>query len=78
MRTRAALSRFFSWLVAVGKAEANPVIGTEGYESEKRARVLSDGELRALWAATESPTDFNLIVRAYASGPVAGAAKPAG
>jgi integrase len=63
MRTRAALSRLYSWAIASGHVEANPVTGTEGYATEKRDRVLSDGELAAIWAATEERTDFNLIVR---------------
>ena len=63
MRTRAAGSRFYSWLIANGYVENNPFVGTEGYETPKRERVLSDAELAALWAATEDRSDFNLIVR---------------
>jgi integrase len=63
MRTRAALSRLFSWAIANGHAELNPVAGTEGYATPKRSRVLSDAELRAIWTATAEPGDFNLIVR---------------
>lgn len=63
MRTRAALSRFYSWLVANDFADANFVLGTEGYDVAKRNRVLNDGELAALWAATEERHDFNLIIR---------------
>jgi integrase len=63
MRCRAALSRLFSWAIANGHAEANVVTGTEGYATPKRSRVLNDAELRALWAATAEPTDFNMIVR---------------
>jgi integrase len=63
MRTRAALSRLFSWAIANGHAEVNPVTGTEGFATPKRSRVLTDAELAALWAATAEPSDFNLIVR---------------
>jgi integrase len=63
MRTRAALSRFFGWCVATGKADANPVTGTEGYDVPRRARVLSDGELAALWRSTEDGSDFSMILR---------------
>ena len=63
MRTRAALSRFWSWLIATRRAEVNPVTGTEGYSTAKRQRALSDRELRQLWAATEERSDFNMIVR---------------
>jgi integrase len=63
MRTRAAGSRFYSWLIANGKAENNPFVGTEGYDTPKRERVLTDAELAALWAATAEPGDFHLILR---------------
>jgi integrase len=63
MRTRAALSRFYSWLVANDEVDANVVLGTEGYDVPKRSRVLTDGELAALWAATEDGHDFHLLVR---------------
>ena len=63
MRTRAALSRFWSWLIANDKVEFNVVSGTEGFSTPKRSRVLDDDELRALWAATDVPDDFHLIVR---------------
>ena len=48
MRTRAAGSRFYSWLIANGKVEQNPFTGTEGYDVPQRSRVLVDGELAAL------------------------------
>jgi integrase len=63
MRTRAALSRFFSWLLAKDRVIGNPVAGTEGFETGKRKRVLTDDELRAIWDATQPPSDFNTIVR---------------
>jgi integrase len=62
-RTRAALSRFWSWLLANDLVDANVVQGTETYSTAKRERVLSDDELRALWAATADGSDFALIVR---------------
>jgi integrase len=63
MRTRAALSRFWSWMLAGDLVDANVVTGTEGYEGTKRNRVLSDAELRAIWRDTEQRTDFCMIVR---------------
>ena len=63
MRARAALSRFWSWMVARGYVEANVVTGTEGYSTPKGERVLTDAELRALHAATEEPDDFGMITR---------------
>jgi Arm DNA-binding domain len=49
MRTRAALSRFWGWMLASDLVEVNVVAGTEGYSTPKRSRALSDSELRALW-----------------------------
>jgi integrase len=63
MHCRAALSRFLGWCVARGHADFNVVTGTEGYSIAKRSRVLSDGELASLWASTEEPHVFNIIVR---------------
>jgi integrase len=63
MRTRAALSRFYTWAIANGHVEANTAAGTEGYDTPKRERVLYDAELAALWGATAEPTDFHLIIR---------------
>ena len=63
MRTRAAMSRFFGWLLVKDKVDHNPVTGTEGYETTKRKRVLSDDELRVIWSVTSERADFNLIVR---------------
>jgi integrase len=63
MRCRAALSRLWTWAIAKGHAETNPVTGTEGYSAPKRSRVLSDEELRVIWRATAERIDFNLIVR---------------
>jgi integrase len=64
MRTRAALSRFFGWLIARDKVDANPVTGTEGYAVERRKRVMTDDELHVIWQATaERIDDFNMIVR---------------
>jgi integrase len=61
--TRAALGRMWSWLLEVDRVDYSPVTGSPVYEVGKRSRVLSDAELRAIWAATEAPTDYHLIVR---------------
>jgi integrase len=63
MRARAAIGRLYSWGMARGYVEHSPVIGTEGWETPKRDRELSDDELRMVWAATAAPSPFNLIVR---------------
>jgi integrase len=63
MRARAAIGRLYSWGMARGYVEHSPVTGTEGWESAKRDRELSDTELRMVWAATAVPTAYSLIVR---------------
>jgi integrase len=66
MRTRAALSRFWSWLVAGNSkppVQFNIVTGTEGYETGMGERTLEDEEIQAVWQATADGSDFGLIVR---------------
>jgi hypothetical protein len=47
---RASLSSFFSWAMAKGQAENNPVIGTEPANTKgARDRVLDDTELALIW-----------------------------
>jgi integrase len=49
---RSSLSSLFSWSMREGLAEANPVVGTgKANTSGSRDRVLSDDELRLIWAA---------------------------
>jgi integrase len=49
---RAQLSALFTWALTQGLTEANPVIGTETPKGGKpRDRVLSDGEIAAIWRA---------------------------
>jgi integrase len=49
-RARSALSAFFSWCVAEGLLDANPVTGTaKADEGGSRERVLTPEELRELW-----------------------------
>jgi integrase len=51
-RARAQLSALFSWAMAQGLCEANPVVGTLAPKaSPPRERVLSDAELAAIWKA---------------------------
>jgi integrase len=61
--TRKTLGRFWSWMLETDQADASPVVGTPAYEVEKRSRVLSDAEIRALWAATDIGDGFGLIIR---------------
>jgi integrase len=48
-RSRAHLSKFFSWLISEGHADHNPVSGTIKTGGRARERVLQDSELLAIW-----------------------------
>jgi integrase len=51
-RARGALSTFYTWAMGNGLAETNPIVGTlKPKDAEPRERVLSDGELAAIWRA---------------------------
>jgi integrase len=61
--TKAALSRFWGWLVENDYAEGNVVTGTASYAIGVGQRVLSDDELRALWRETATPSAYHAILR---------------
>jgi integrase len=50
-RCRAALSAMFSWAMKEGLATSNPVVNTNKREEHPRDRVLTDDEIRHIWAA---------------------------
>jgi integrase len=59
---RAVLSSYFSWLIGAGRADANPVNGTNKPTTEvARERKLSDAELRKIWHALDG--EFGDIVK---------------
>ena len=62
-RARAALSALFAWAIARGLADTSPVQGTPKAAEKPRERVLSLSELRQIWAATDSTSDHDVIVR---------------
>ena len=63
-RARAALHGFFVWAMQQGLVETNPVAGTAAPAPEvRRDRVLSDDELRAVWALAGDLGDFGTIVQ---------------
>lgn len=61
-RSRAHLSKFFTWMIAEGHADANPVSGTNRTGSKTRERVLQGSELLAIWQAL-GDDDYGDIVR---------------
>jgi integrase len=62
--TRASLSAFFSWLCREGIRDDNPVIHTNVHAvAGSRERVLSDAEIKTVWAATSDGTEYGAIVK---------------
>jgi integrase len=62
-RFRSALSALFAWCITEGLIENSPVAGTaKAEESGGRERVLSEAEIRAVWAAL-GEDDYSRIVR---------------
>jgi integrase len=62
-RARSSLSAMFSWAIAEGLADGNPVAGTNKATDEiSRDRVLSPDELRLVWS-NAGPGDYGAIVR---------------
>ena len=59
---RASLSAFWTWAIAEGLVEANPVAGTVKAPAQSRDRVLSDHELAQVWRSLPVG-DFGDIVR---------------
>jgi integrase len=62
-KARASLGAFFAWAMRRGDAQANPCIGAgEEIEIGRRDRVLTDGELAAVWRAC-GDDDYGRIVK---------------
>ncbi|MGZ6022696.1 MAG: tyrosine-type recombinase/integrase [Rhizomicrobium sp.] len=64
-RSRAHLSRFFSWAIAHDLTGVNPVTGTIKASSKSRERVLQDAELTAIWKAL-GDDDYGTICKLLA------------
>jgi integrase len=64
-RVRSSLAAFFAWAIREGLVDANPVVGTSRRPEHSRDRVLSNDELRAIWAATDQSVagDYSAVVR---------------
>ena len=61
-RTRASLSKFFSWACGEGLAENNPAALCNRNPEKSRDRVLSRDEIKQVWAALPD-TDYGAIVK---------------
>ena len=64
-RVRTTLSSLFSWAMTEGLVDANPVVGTRRHEEAERDRVLTNDELRTIWAALEND-HYGAIVKLLA------------
>jgi integrase len=64
-RTRTSLSALFSWAMAEGRVEANPVVGTLRVEEHSRERVLDFDELRLIWNALPA-RDYGAVMKLLA------------
>jgi integrase len=62
-RARATLSTLFRWAIGEGRAEENPVVGTNKVEENgARERSLKDAEVAAVWLGSPE-NDYGRIVR---------------
>jgi integrase len=62
-RARSTLHALYGWAIRRELVEVNPVSGVEPFAEDSRERVLSLAELRAIWAATASGSDYDSIIR---------------
>jgi integrase len=60
---RAVLSSYFAYLLDKGYDGGNPVSGIKARKINARERSLSKDELRLVWKATNSGSDYDNIVR---------------
>jgi integrase len=58
-----SLHAFFDWCLRQGLLDRNPAIGVERRKDNKRDRVLSATEIKALWQATDDASDYSAILR---------------
>jgi integrase len=61
-RTRASLSKFFSWAGGEGVAESNPAALCNRNLERSRDRVLTPNEIKQIWAALPD-SDYGAIVK---------------
>jgi integrase len=62
-RVAASLAKFFSWAIREGLASSNPAAGGNRQPERSRSRVLNDGEMKLIWAATADGSDYSAVVR---------------
>jgi integrase len=63
-KVQSLISAVFSWAVNEGRLESTPAFRVPKRTADKtRERVLTDDEIRALWAATSTGTGIDKILR---------------
>jgi integrase len=62
-RVRSALSGFYKWAVKKEHCASNPVVAADQRKEQKRDRVLSEAELKAVWQACGQLGQYGVIVR---------------
>jgi integrase len=60
-RVQTTWSGFFAWTIREGLIDSNPVKGTERREEGERIRLITDAELRDIWAARRDDAYGNII-----------------
>lgn len=60
-RTHAVIRQAFAWAIAEERLEANPAAFKKLADETPRVRVVSDPELKALWAAIVSPDGRKIV-----------------
>jgi integrase len=62
-RSRSHLSKFFNWMIGEGKANHNPVLGTNKADENIRDLVLTPAELAKIWNACDGDEQSDKITR---------------
>jgi integrase len=62
-RTGSSIAAMYAWSIREGWTDANPAAFLNKRAETPRSRVLTDGELRAVWKATSGTDQYSSIVR---------------
>jgi integrase len=62
-RTGSSIAAFFAWAIREGWIDHNVAATLNKQHEQPRSRVLSDSELRRIWAATSGADQYSSIVR---------------
>jgi integrase len=61
--THIVLSAMWGWGLQTGRVQSNPMVSLRRVRANARDRVLDEGELQAIWAATADGSAHSRIVR---------------